>query len=100
MDTLVPSCPQCGDWTLRAVWDHKRGYLVHAEPRPQQCGRGHVYRPGLVRLGWRACHCPPVVAADGSGHRTWMCDARVAEDGRECRDVQVWPPCEEQPNGL
>ncbi len=85
-DTLIPACPQCGGTALQAVLDRRAGYLVHVEQAPARCANGHLLGPGRVMLGWHACDCPPVRAADTGGHRTWAC--------RTCSNTQCWPPCQ------
>lgn len=82
-DGLVPYCPhlvagrRCMRLAMRA--ELRRGKVVHVEPRPRTCQRGHPLGPNTVLLGWDGCQCTPA-----GGHRSWSC--------RTCRDVQTWPP--------
>jgi hypothetical protein len=87
-DGVVPACPQCGAMVLQ-VRMHQLGYPEFVEPRPEHCAGSeqHRFGPGRVHLGFHACHCPSVVAADDRGHRTWMCLI--------CHDIQEWPSHQE-----
>jgi len=53
---------------------------------PEQCGRGHVWRPGLITSSYVHCPgCPVTEEGDGRGHYVWIC----ATDG--CQ-FEVAPP--------
>lgn len=51
---------------------------------PEQCGNGHLWGPGLVRVGWTPCPC-----AGGPGHLRVHC----VQPG--CHDTWYDPPHDE-----
>jgi hypothetical protein len=57
---------------------------------PAACSNGHEWGPGRVIVAWRACDCPPAVAAhgavEGAGHQAVYCNAAEG-----CRSVWYRP---------
>jgi hypothetical protein len=41
------------------------------EEYPTQCGNGHVYQPGKVKVGFRHCGCAG--AQETGGHHSYRC---------------------------